>query len=71
MFAQRTDNINGMHDIENYGMDTSVLLSLKEEEDHIDKTITIIKMRGSSHDKGIRKFEIRDTGVDIMLPSSD
>jgi len=71
MFAQRTDNSNGMHDIEDYGMDTSVLLSLKEEEDHIDKTITVIKMRGSSHDKGIRKFEIRDSGVDIMLPSSD
>lgn len=71
MFAQRPDTINGMHYIEDYGMDTSVLLSLKEEEDHIDKTITVMKMHRSHHDKGIRKFEIRDTGVDIMLPSSD
>ncbi|NPE30425.1 hypothetical protein HNV12_21210 [Methanococcoides sp. SA1] len=71
MFAQRTDNINGIQDVDDYGMDTSVLLSLKEEEDHIDKTLTVIKMRGSSHDTGIRQFEIRETGVDIMLPSSD
>lgn len=71
MFTQRSNNISSMHDIEDYGMDTSIILSLKEEENQIDKTITVIKMRGSAHDKGMRPFEIRSTGVDIMLPTSD
>ena len=70
VFAQRTDVNETMRDVNDYGMDSSVLLSLREEEAQTGKTISVLKMRGSAHDTGIRQFEVRSSGVDIILPSS-
>lgn len=70
MFAQRTDVNETMRDVNDYGMDASVLLSLREREEKAEKTISVLKIRGSAHDTGIRQFEVRDSGVDIILPSS-
>ena len=70
MFAQRADSSGATQDFNDYGMDASVLLSLREREDQTEKTISVLKIRGSAHDTGIRQFEIRDSGVDIILPTS-
>ncbi|WP_440953033.1 ATPase domain-containing protein [Methanococcoides sp. FTZ1] len=70
LFAQTTDASRAIRDVSDYGMDTSVLLALREREDQTEKTISVLKMRGSAHDTGIRQFEIRDYGIDIILPSS-
>ncbi|WP_445474394.1 ATPase domain-containing protein [Methanococcoides methylutens] len=70
VFAQRTYVNETMRDVNDYGMDSLILLSFREEEGHTEKEISVLKMRGSSHDTGIRQFEVRSSGVDIMLPSS-
>lgn len=49
-------------------VDGIVLLRHVEVGSELKKFITILKMRGSKHDKSIREFEITDKGMSIQLP---
>ncbi|MEW6609744.1 MAG: ATPase domain-containing protein [bacterium] len=46
-------------------IDVIIQLRYKEEEGRINKYITILKMRGSDHDKEIRGFKITNSGMVI------
>lgn len=52
-------------------MDTVILLRYVEIKSEMKKAISVLKMRGSNHDKEIREFEITNTGIEIKLPFSD
>lgn len=52
-------------------VDTILLLRYVEVESAMKKAISVLKMRGSDHDKEIREFEITDNGIEIKLPFSN
>jgi circadian clock protein KaiC len=52
-------------------MDTVILLRYVEIKSEMRKAISVLKMRGSEHDKEIREFVINDNGADIKLPFSE
>lgn len=54
-----------------YVMDTIVLLRYVEIRSELLKVISVLKMRGSKHDKEIRELEIGDKGIEVKLPLSD
>lgn len=49
-------------------VDCILLLRFVEIESSVKKALLILKMRGSDHDKSLRKFEITSTGLNISLP---
>lgn len=51
--------------------DTMVMLKYVAVGSEIKRGITILKMRGSNHDKHIREFEIRGDGVHVLDPFED
>ena len=48
--------------------DTVILLRYVELFGEIHRGLTVLKMRGSAHDKSIRKFDIDSTGLHIRSP---
>ncbi|HJH28799.1 MAG TPA: hypothetical protein C5S51_03780 [Methanosarcinaceae archaeon] len=54
-----------------YAMDTIILLRYVEIRSEFRKAISVLKMRGSKHDKEIRELEIGDEGIEVKLPFSD
>jgi len=54
-----------------YVMDTVIILRYVEISSEMRKAISVLKMRGSDHDKEIREYEIGETGIDIKLPFSN
>jgi circadian clock protein KaiC len=48
--------------------DTIVLLRYLERLGQVERAITVLKMRGSSHDKHIREFSIDGSGMHIGKP---
>ena len=54
-----------------YVMDTIILLRYVEIKSELRKAISVLKMRGSKHDKEIRELEIGDNGVEVKLPFSN
>lgn len=54
-----------------YVMDTVILLRYVEIHSEMRKAISVLKMRGSKHDKEIRELEIGDKGIEVKLPFSD
>jgi circadian clock protein KaiC len=46
-------------------VDTYVLMRYVEVESSIKKALLILKMRGSHHDKDIRKYQITSDGIDV------
>ncbi len=48
-------------------VDTVVLLRQVEVEGHMIKALSILKSRGSDHDKEIREFEITDKGIEVKV----
>ncbi len=54
-----------------YVMDSIILLRYVEIESEMRKAISVLKMRGSKHDKKIHELEIGDRGIEIKLPFSD
>jgi len=52
-------------------MDTIILLRYVEIESGMKKAISILKMRGSNHDKGIRELVITDKGIKIEHPFTE
>lgn len=54
-----------------YVMDTVIMLRYVEIMSEMRKAISVLKMRGSDHDKEIREFEIGKEGINIKLPFSN
>lgn len=52
-------------------VDGIILLRHVEMGSELKKFITILKMRGTNHDKSIREFEITNKGLAIQLPFKD
>jgi circadian clock protein KaiC len=52
-------------------VDSIILLRYVEIGSELKKSITIVKLRGSNHDKAIRELTIGPKGVEIELPFSD
>ncbi len=48
-------------------VDTVVLLRQVEIEGQMRKAMSIVKSRGSAHDKEIREYEITDKGIKVMI----
>ncbi len=48
-------------------VDTVVLLRQVEVEGHMRKALSILKCRGSDHDKEIREFEITGKGIEVKV----
>ncbi|VVB90203.1 Circadian clock protein kinase KaiC [uncultured archaeon] len=48
-------------------VDSVVLLRQVEVEGHLRKALSIVKSRGSDHDKEIREYEITDRGIKVMI----
>ncbi len=49
-------------------VDTYLLLRYVEIESAVHKALLVLKMRGSDHDKGIRRFEITSRGLEVYAP---
>ncbi len=49
-------------------VDSYILLRYVEIESAIHKALLVLKMRGSDHDKGIRRFEITERGLEVRAP---
>ncbi|AEH60850.1 putative circadian clock protein, KaiC [Methanosalsum zhilinae DSM 4017] len=49
-------------------VDTIISLRYVEIESEMKKAVSIIKMRGSDHDKEIREYKISDKGISVELP---
>jgi circadian clock protein KaiC len=49
-------------------VDTMVLLRYVEIDSDVRKAITVLKMRGSAHDKRLREYEITQRGIEILAP---
>jgi circadian clock protein KaiC len=47
-------------------VDAIILLRYVEIESAMQRAIVVLKMRGSSHDKGIRRYEIGPGGLTVM-----
>jgi circadian clock protein KaiC len=45
--------------------DGLIILKYTEEDKQVVKYINVLKMRGTNHDRTIRKYEITDSGIDI------
>ncbi len=52
-------------------MDSIILLRYVEIQSEMKKTISVLKMRGSNHDKEIREFVINKKGIEIKLPFTE
>lgn len=48
-------------------VDAVVLLRQVEVEGHLRKALSVVKSRGSDHDKEIREYEITDRGIKVMI----
>jgi len=46
-------------------VDGIILLRYREHEKGVEKLLTVLKLRGSKHDRGIFKYEIDDEGITI------
>jgi circadian clock protein KaiC len=49
-------------------VDTVVLLRYVEVDSSIQRAIAVMKMRGSNHQKDIRRFHIREGGFELGEP---
>lgn len=63
------DIITRVSRLSDYGLefivDCIVMLQYVEIESEIKKSINVLKMRGSDHDKAIRRYKITSKGVEI------
>ncbi|WP_174590977.1 RAD55 family ATPase [Methanocella conradii] len=63
------DIITRVSRISDYGLefivDCIIMLQYVEIESEIRRSISVLKMRGSDHDKAIRRYSITDRGVEI------
>jgi len=47
-------------------IDTIISLKYKKEGEKVNRVVSVVKMRGSDHDKGIKKFEVTSKGIVIQ-----
>lgn len=52
-------------------MDSIILLRYVEIESEMKKAISVLKMRGSQHDKEIRELIVTDKGIEVKLPFTE
>ncbi|MCX9073564.1 MAG: hypothetical protein OIN88_02755 [Candidatus Methanoperedens sp.] len=55
------------HEAFSGAVDVIVLLRHVEVEGQMKKALSVLKSRGSNHDKEIREFEITDKGIDVKV----
>ncbi len=72
VYTNETSNLTGATLITGTGispfMDTVILLRYVEIKSEMRKAISVLKMRGSNHDKEIRELIINEKGVEVRLP---
>jgi circadian clock protein KaiC len=75
VYTNETQNLTGTTKITGTGisptMDTVILLRYLEIKSEMRKAISVLKMRGSDHDKDIRELIINKKGVEIKMPFSE
>lgn len=75
IYTSETSNLTGAMHITGTGisplMDTVILLRYVEIKSEMRKVISVLKMRGSHHDKQIREIVISEKGGEIKLPFSE
>lgn len=74
LYTNETSNLTGATQITGTGisqsMDTVILLRYVEIKSEMRKAISVLKMRGSNHDKEIREVVISSKGIEVRLPFS-
>lgn len=72
LYTSETSNLTGIAQVTGTGisplMDTVILLRYVEINSEMRKAISVLKMRGSDHDKEIRELVINEKGVQIKQP---
>ncbi len=72
VYTNETSNLTGAAQITGSGispiMDAVILLRYVEIKSEMRKAISVLKMRGSNHDKDIREIVISEKGVEVKLP---
>ena len=75
VYTNETSNLTGATQITGTGispfLDTVILLRYVEIKSEMRKAISVLKMRGSDHDKEIREIVINKNGAEIKLPFSE
>ncbi len=75
LYTNETPGLTGPLKVTDLGismnMDTIVLLRYVEIKSEMRKAISVLKMRGSDHDKEIREFIIGKNGIEVKLPFSE
>ncbi|MCL7475081.1 MAG: hypothetical protein M8352_03440 [ANME-2 cluster archaeon] len=75
LFTNETSELMGSSTITGNGtsvvMDSIILLRYVEIQSEMKKTISVLKMRGSNHDKEIRELVINQKGVEVKLPFTE
>ena len=75
VYTNETQNLTGTTKVTGTGisptMDTVILLRYLEIKSEMRKAISVLKMRGSDHDKDIRELIINKKGVEIKMPFSE
>ncbi len=75
IYTNETPNLTGATQVTGAGvsptMDTVILLRYVEIKSEMRKALSVLKMRGSDHDKDIRELVINKKGVEIKMPFSD
>ena len=70
VFTGQTDGRSGDQELVESELsmvfDAIIALRLRRIQDHIRKTVVVLKLRGSSHDAGIRQFKITNEGIVIQ-----
>lgn len=74
IYTNETSNLTGVTQVTGAGispaMDTIILLRYVEIKSEMRKAISVLKMRGSNHDREIREIVINEKGVEVRLPFS-
>jgi circadian clock protein KaiC len=75
IYTNEISNLTGATQITGTGispfLDTVILLRYVEIKSEMRKAISVLKMRGSDHDKEIREIVINKNGAEIKLPFSE
>jgi circadian clock protein KaiC len=75
IYTNETQNLTGTTKVTGTGispmMDTVILLRYVEIKSVMRKALSVLKMRGSDHDKDIRELIINKKGLEIKLPFSE
>ncbi len=74
LYTNESSNLTGAIQLTGTGispyMDAIILLRYLEIKSEMRKSISVLKMRGSNHDKEIREVVVGEKGVEIRLPFS-